>query len=66
MKVPKEVFLIVSIDNAPKPNLHLDFIGEPTFRFAFRVRRTRLNRFKYWLFCLIFPFTCEWLEKEKA
>ena len=49
----------------PKPNLQLYFVGQPTFCFAFMVKRTRRNRFKYWLFCQIFPFTYKWLEEEK-
>ena len=31
---------------------------------AFRVRKTRCNRLKYWLFCKFFPFRIIQWEKE--
>lgn len=48
----------------PKPNfvLRFDDMGYKnplTIRFEFTVKKTRLARLKYWLFCKFFPFKIE-------
>ena len=51
----------------PKVNLVLQIADNPSFlRFEFYVKKTLLNRFKFWMFCRFFPFKIiEWEAKEK-
>ena len=48
------------VDPTPEPNFVLR-LGEPELdiKIAFRVKRTWLNRAKWWVFCRVFPFTVE-------
>jgi len=48
------------------PNFGM-YLGEPdcNVTFNFRVKKTLLNRIKYWLFCKFFPFTIKYWDDIK-
>ncbi len=49
----------------PPPNFTMRMgEGVNCVHWAFRVRKTRGNRLKYWLFCKFFPFQIIQWEKE--
>lgn len=49
------------IMDIPKPNFKMSMGDSGDVVFAFTVRKTLMNRVKYWLFCLFFPFRIkEW------
>ena len=52
--------------NVPTPNFEIR-MGEDSngLRLHFTVKKTYLNRFKYWLFCKFFPFKIiEWSDAK--
>ena len=63
-----EVFLLTP--NNPSPNLEIgwgdtDKDGSFPILFSLQVKRTFINRFKYWMLCSFFPFKISRWDKEE-
>lgn len=57
--------LALNIIDVPEPNFVLKMgDGEMDFQLSFCVKKTPLNRLKYWLFCKFFPFKIVKWDKE--
>lgn len=48
----------------PTFNLEISLGGQNGILFHQNVKRTLVNRFKYWMLCKFFPFKIERWEKE--
>jgi hypothetical protein len=49
----------VTQEQQPQPNLVVYIEGGVYFTFPFNVKRTLVNRFKYWILCKFFPVKIE-------
>ncbi|KKM96823.1 hypothetical protein LCGC14_1174250 [marine sediment metagenome] len=53
------------LNKPPEPNFEME-MGEPgQVIWSFRVKKTLINRIRYWLFCKFFPFKIIRWESDK-
>ena len=46
------------------PNIEIEMGKDSSVRFAFNEKKTLAKRFKWWLFCKVFPFKVARWDKE--